>query len=80
MLHAQPGPGEHGGQIVYEGPAAGILRAVWMTPDEIRATASRHRSLLILQCIDDYLAGRLVDDSYPAEKVREAMQSLPVIA
>ena len=39
----------------------GILRAVWMTPDEIRATASRHRSLLILQCIDDYLAGRRFD-------------------
>ena len=39
----------------------GILRAVWMTPDEIRATASRHRSPLILQCIDDYLAGRRFD-------------------
>ena len=37
---------------------AGILRAVWMTPGEIRACADRHRSPLVSQCIDDYLAGR----------------------
>lgn len=35
--------------------------------------------LLDLQAYDDYLAGRLVDDEYPAEKVREAMQHLPEI-
>jgi tryptophan synthase beta chain len=34
---------------------------------------------LDLQAYDDYLAGKLVDDEYPAEKVREAMQSLPVV-
>jgi 8-oxo-dGTP pyrophosphatase MutT (NUDIX family) len=37
---------------------SGILRAVWMTPDEIRATVARHRSPLILHCVSDYLAGR----------------------
>jgi ADP-ribose pyrophosphatase YjhB (NUDIX family) len=36
----------------------GILRAAWMTPEEIRATQSRHRSPLILRCVEDYLAGR----------------------
>ena len=36
----------------------GILRAVWMAPDEIRATTDRHRSPLVAQCVDDYLAGR----------------------
>lgn len=36
----------------------GILRAVWMTPEEIRASAARHRSPLVSQCVDDYLAGR----------------------
>ncbi|MCX7156118.1 MAG: NUDIX hydrolase [Rhodocyclales bacterium] len=36
----------------------GILRAVWMTPDEIRATVDRHRSPLVWQCVSDYLAGR----------------------
>ena len=34
---------------------------------------------LDLQAYDDYLAGKLVDDHYPEEKVREAMKSLPVI-
>jgi 8-oxo-dGTP pyrophosphatase MutT (NUDIX family) len=37
---------------------AGILRAVWMTPDEIRASAERHRSPLVWQCVADCLAGR----------------------
>lgn len=36
----------------------GILRAIWMTPEEIRATRSRHRSPLILRCVEDYLAGK----------------------
>lgn len=36
----------------------GILRAVWLTPDEIVACRERHRSPLVLQCVQDYLAGR----------------------
>lgn len=36
----------------------GIVHAVWMTPEEIRATVTRHRSPLILQCVEDYLAGK----------------------
>ncbi|MEO8331656.1 MAG: NUDIX hydrolase [Gallionella sp.] len=36
----------------------GILHAVWLTPDEIRATLTRHRSPLILRCVEDYLAGK----------------------
>ena len=36
----------------------GIIRAVWMTPDEVRATQDRHRSPLILRCVEDYLAGK----------------------
>jgi 8-oxo-dGTP pyrophosphatase MutT (NUDIX family) len=36
---------------------AGIQRALWMTYEEIRASAARHRSPLVLECIDDYLAG-----------------------
>lgn len=43
----------------------GIVRAVWMTPEEIRATSPRHRSPLILQCVEDYLAGK----RYPLELV-----------
>ncbi len=44
----------------------GILRAVWKTPDEIRASADRHRSPLVSQCVSDYLAGR----RYPLELIR----------
>ncbi len=34
---------------------------------------------LDLAAYDDYLAGRLIDDHYPEEKVAEAMKELPVI-
>ena len=36
----------------------GIVRTVWMTPDEVRASAARHRSPLVLRCIEDHAAGR----------------------
>ncbi len=36
----------------------GIHRTVWMTVDEIRASAARHRSPLVLRCIEDHLAGK----------------------
>ena len=36
----------------------GILRAVWLTPDELRSSSTRHRSPLVLQSVEDYLAGR----------------------
>ena len=39
----------------------GIVRTVWMNIDEIRASASRHRSPLLLQCVEDYLAGQRFD-------------------
>ena len=35
----------------------GILRTVWMTPEEIRAHAHRHRSPALQRNVDDYLAG-----------------------
>ncbi|HEY5552702.1 MAG TPA: hypothetical protein VIK52_12495, partial [Opitutaceae bacterium] len=37
---------------------AGIIRAVWLTPGEIRLETARHRSPLVMRCVDDYLAGR----------------------
>lgn len=36
----------------------GIVRTLWMTPDEVRASADRHRSPLVLQCMEDHLAGK----------------------
>jgi phosphatase NudJ len=35
----------------------GILRTLWMTPQELRASVERHRSPLVLRCLEDYLAG-----------------------
>lgn len=36
----------------------GIIRTLWMTRDEIAACTERHRSPIVLQCVDDYLAGK----------------------
>lgn len=36
----------------------GIVRTVWMTPEEIRHSTERHRSPLVLQCMEDYLKGQ----------------------
>lgn len=44
----------------------GILRAVWLTPEEIKATQARHRSPLIWQCVQDFLAGR----RFPLDLIR----------
>jgi 8-oxo-dGTP pyrophosphatase MutT (NUDIX family) len=48
----------------------GIVRTLWLTPDEIRSSVARHRSPLLLRCMEDYLAGQryplstvLTDDS-----------------
>ena len=35
----------------------GIVRALWLTADEVRASAARHRSPLLVQCMEDYLRG-----------------------
>jgi ADP-ribose pyrophosphatase YjhB (NUDIX family) len=44
----------------------GIVRAVWMTREEIEASVERHRSPLVLQCVRDYLAGR----RFPLDLIR----------
>jgi 8-oxo-dGTP pyrophosphatase MutT (NUDIX family) len=36
----------------------GIVRTLWLSPDEIRAAAGRLRSPLVLRCIEDHQAGR----------------------
>jgi len=44
----------------------GIIRAVWLTPDELAAQPERHRSPLVSRCLQDYLAGK----RYPLELIR----------
>jgi phosphatase NudJ len=36
----------------------GILRTLWLTYEEIAAERARHRSALLMRCIDDHRAGR----------------------
>jgi 8-oxo-dGTP pyrophosphatase MutT (NUDIX family) len=36
----------------------GILRTLWLSRDEILASSDRHRSPLVVRCVEDYLAGR----------------------
>jgi 8-oxo-dGTP pyrophosphatase MutT (NUDIX family) len=55
----------------------GIVRTLWMGIDEIRASRERHRSPLLLQCVEDYLAGR----RFPLELVRvDVSVTAPVAA
>lgn len=55
--------GEHDSHRVLD---TGIVRAVWMTPEEIQATQASHRSPLIWQCVSDYLRGQ----RFPLEIIR----------
>ncbi len=43
----------------------GILRALWLTPDELAAQSARHRSPLVARCVEDYLVGK----RYPLDLV-----------
>lgn len=52
------GAQEHGRRLDY-----GIVRTLWLSADEIRASHALHRSPLVVQCMEDYLAGK----RYPLE-------------
>jgi 8-oxo-dGTP pyrophosphatase MutT (NUDIX family) len=43
----------------------GIVRTLWLSADEVRTSRALHRSPLVVQCMEDYLAGR----RYPLELV-----------
>jgi 8-oxo-dGTP pyrophosphatase MutT (NUDIX family) len=49
--------GDSGEQIAGRALDDGIVRALWMTPDEIEASRARHRSPLVWACVQDWLAG-----------------------
>jgi phosphatase NudJ len=55
----------------------GIVRTVWMTADEIRACPERHRSPLVVECIESYLAGQ----RFPLEivSVHDSLFSAPAL-
>lgn len=35
----------------------GIVRTLWLTPEELARESERHRSPLVNRCVEDYLAG-----------------------
>lgn len=43
----------------------GIVRTLWLTLDEVRASPARHRSPLVQRCIEDHVAGQ----RYPLDLV-----------
>jgi 8-oxo-dGTP pyrophosphatase MutT (NUDIX family) len=58
-----------GGTVGAPDPArrldAGIVRTLWMSVAELRASRARHRSPHVLGCVEDYLAGR----RYPLDAI-----------
>jgi len=36
----------------------GIVRTLWLTADEVRASSEVHRSPLVVRCMEDHLAGQ----------------------
>ena len=36
----------------------GIVRTLWLSAEELRACRERHRSPLLMRCIEDHLAGK----------------------
>ena len=50
--------GELGRQVAGQALDEGIVRTVWLSADEIRASVPMHRSPLLLTSLEDYLAGR----------------------
>jgi len=50
--------GELGKHHVEQRLDDGIIRAVWMSYEELKASQSIHRSPQVLKCVEDYLAGQ----------------------
>ena len=36
----------------------GIVRTLWLTPEELRSESARHRSPMVLRCVEDCLKGQ----------------------
>ncbi len=50
--------GQVGDQIPGRAFDTPVQRTLWMTLDEVRASRDRHRSPLVMRCIEDHAAGR----------------------
>lgn len=50
--------GDLSGRIAGQALDDGIVRVLWMSLAEVRASATMHRSPLVLQCIEDHAKGQ----------------------
>ena len=57
--------GELGAYVEGQVLDVGIVRTLWLTLEEVKLSVDRHRSPLLLRCIEDYLAGK----RYPLDLV-----------
>lgn len=50
------------GSVIAHDPSrpldTGIVRTLWLTPEEVASEQQRHRSPMVARCIADYLAGK----------------------
>ncbi len=65
--------GELGAADEHRALDQGIVRVLWMSLDELRASRSRHRSPAVLQCALDHAAGR----RWPLQLLHSDPQSRP---
>lgn len=49
-----------------------IVRTLWLTPEELRAQRERHRTPLLMRCVDDHRAGR----RHPLELIHTDVSAL----
>ena len=57
--------GELGAYVEGQVLDVGIVRTLWLTLEEVKLSVDRHRSPLLLRCVEDYLAGK----RYPLDLV-----------
>jgi hypothetical protein len=50
--------GDVSNQIAGQALDQGIVRVLWLSLEEVKASANRHRSPLVLQCIEDHAKGQ----------------------
>ena len=52
--------GQLGAFAIHQRLDEGIVRTLWLTLDEIRATTCQHRTPMLLRCVEDCVAGQRV--------------------
>ncbi len=56
----------------------GIVRTVWMSLDELRASRDRHRSPMVLRCAEDHASGKVAADLSTLYTDDSALGAIPL--